>query len=67
MEIESVYCAVRTACLNVSRFNLSLRSAHTVYLCAVYGSQNKERLFPYTVLTDWFFNWDGECLLRGTS
>jgi hypothetical protein len=28
-----------------------LRSAHTVYLC---GYHNKQRLFPYTVLTDWF-------------
>jgi hypothetical protein len=28
-----------------------LHSAHTAYLC---GSQNKQRLFPYTALTDWF-------------
>ena len=27
-----------------------LRSAHTVYLCV----QNKQRLFHYTALTDWF-------------
>ena len=27
---------------------------HTVYLCVFYGSQNKQRLFPYTALTDWF-------------
>jgi len=25
-----------------------------LYLCALYGSQNKQRLFPYTTLTDWF-------------
>jgi hypothetical protein len=31
-----------------------LRSAHTVYLCVLCGSQNKQRLFPYTALTDWF-------------
>ena len=31
-----------------------LRSAHTVYLCVLYGSENKQRLFPYTALTDWF-------------
>jgi hypothetical protein len=31
-----------------------LRSAHTVYLSIVCGSQNKQRLFPYTTLTDWF-------------
>jgi len=48
-ETESVYCAVRTGYLNVI-----LRSAHTVYLCVLCGSQNKQRLFPYTVLTDCF-------------
>jgi hypothetical protein len=31
-----------------------VRSAHTVYLCVLCGSQNKQRLFPYTALTDWF-------------
>jgi len=31
-----------------------LPSAHTVYLCVLYGSDNKQRLFPYTALTDWF-------------
>jgi len=31
-----------------------LRSAHTAYLCVLCGSQNKQRLFPYTTLTDWF-------------
>ena len=31
-----------------------LRSAHTLYLCVLCGSQNKQRLFPYTTLTDWF-------------
>ena len=31
-----------------------LRSAHTVYLCVLCGSQNKQPLFPYTTLTDWF-------------
>jgi len=31
-----------------------LRSAHTVYLCVLYISQNKQRLFPYTALSDWF-------------
>ena len=33
---------------------LALLSAHTVYLCVLYDSRNKERLFPYTALTDWF-------------
>jgi len=30
------------------------RSAHTVYFCVLCGSQNKQPLFPYTTLTDWF-------------
>ena len=45
-----------------------LRSAHTVYLCVLCGSENKQRLFHCTALTDWlvFYNWDGVCLLLGT-
>ena len=31
-----------------------LRSAHTLYLCVLCGSENKQPLFPYTTLTDWF-------------
>ena len=31
-----------------------LHSSHTVYLCVLCGCQNKQRLFPYTALTDWF-------------
>ena len=31
-----------------------LRSAHTLYLCVLCGSENKQRLFPHTALTDWF-------------
>ena len=27
---------------------------HTAYLCVLGGSENKQRLFPYTALTDWF-------------
>jgi len=48
-ETESVYCAVR----NGSLYTILL-SAHTVYLCVLCGSQNKQRLFHYTALTDWF-------------
>jgi len=32
----------------------NLRSAHTVYLRVLCGSQNKQKLFPHTELTDWF-------------
>jgi len=27
-----------------------------LYLCVVCGSENKQRLFPYAALTDWFYN-----------
>ena len=46
---ESVYRAVRTGSLNVI-----LRSSSALYLCVLCGSRNKQRLFPYTALTDWF-------------
>jgi hypothetical protein len=38
------------------------------YTRVLYGSENKQRLFPYTASTDWFFyNREGMCLLRGTT
>jgi hypothetical protein len=43
-----------------------LRSAHTMCLSVLCGSENKQRLFQCTALTDWFYNRDGVCLLRGT-
>jgi len=49
IEMECVYCAVRTGYLYII-----LRSAYTVYLCFLCGSENKQRLFPYTALTDRF-------------
>ena len=48
-ERQCVYRAVRTASLYII-----LRSAHTVYLCVLCGSENKQRSFPHTALTDWF-------------
>jgi hypothetical protein len=44
---------------------LYVLSTQCIYVCLC-GSENKQRLFPYTALTDWFYNRDGECLLRGT-
>jgi len=35
-------------------YSAILRSAHTVYLCVLCGSENKQQLLPYTALTDWF-------------
>jgi len=55
--MECVYCVVRTGSLCII-----LRSAHTVYLCVLCGSENKQRLFPYTALTDWFFITETECV-----
>ena len=48
-EKECVYCAVRTGSLYII-----LRSTHKVYLCVLCRSENKQRLFPYTALNDWF-------------
>ena len=31
-----------------------LHSAHTLYLSVLYGSKNKQQLFPWTASTDWF-------------
>ena len=53
-ETEFVYCAVRAEYLNIIQVTLSLRSAQSLYLCVLCGSENKQRLFPYTALTDWF-------------
>jgi hypothetical protein len=42
--------------ISAIRFNMNQisPSVHTVYLCVLCGSENKQRLFPYTTLTDWF-------------
>jgi hypothetical protein len=42
-----------------SREHKNPRSAHTVYLCVLCGSQNKQPFFAYTALTGWFYNRDG--------
>jgi hypothetical protein len=41
---------IRTATYNVQ----NLHYVHTVHLCVLCGSESKQRLFPYTALTDWF-------------
>ena len=53
------------SCHQVRR-SQTLRSAHSIYLCVLCESQNKQRLFPYTALIDWFCIRDRVCLLRGT-
>ena len=32
----------------------NIQQIYRVYLCVLCGSENKQRLFPYTALTDWF-------------
>jgi hypothetical protein len=48
------YIPMVTICTASFNFQQILRSAQTVYLCVLYGSENKQPLFPYTALTDWF-------------
>jgi len=45
------------------QFNIqqSYVSAHTVYLCVLCGSENKQRLFPYIALNDWYFVTETVC------
>jgi hypothetical protein len=38
----------------VTALTIKLCSGHTIYLCVLCGSQNKQRLFHCTALTDWF-------------
>jgi len=59
MNFIYVYCILNlqnpvvTICTASLTFKI-LRSAHIVYLCVLYGSENKERLFPNTAITDLF-------------
>ena len=49
-ETECIYCVVWTGSLYIM-----LHSAPPpVYLCVLCGSENKQQLFSYTALTDWF-------------
>jgi hypothetical protein len=52
---------VVTICTASLTFNNSTSFPHSVFsvLC---GSENKQRLFPYTALTDWFFTTETECV-----
>ena len=43
----------------------NLHSAHKVFLCVLYGSQNKEQIFPHVALII-FINNRGVYLLRST-
>jgi hypothetical protein len=56
--------AVCTTRLNTQQFYVL--PTERIYVCVLYRSQNKQRLFSYTTLTGWFYSRAGVCLLRGT-
>jgi len=80
--MKSIYSAVRTGSLNKAvcasslnptghvmhqQFNIhQLYALPTLYLCVLYLSENKQRLVPFTALTDWFYNREEKFLQRGT-
>jgi hypothetical protein len=49
--IQSQLVNLFTTTCNIKKI---LRSAHTVYLCFLYGSRNKQHLFLHAALTVWF-------------
>jgi hypothetical protein len=61
-------CKQTPYCLQHARHNTkTLHSAHKVYLCVSYDSQNKQRLFPQAALTSLFCSGDVMCFLWGTN
>ena len=50
----TVCSPVATVCTATLTFNSSTFCPHRLYLCVLCGSENKQRLFPYTTLTDGF-------------
>jgi len=44
---------IRTSRFNIQQLSV-LPTRFTSYLCVLYGSGNKQKLFPYIALTDWF-------------
>ena len=61
LDIWNKVITIPTARVNIRKFYISARP---VWLCILCGSENKQRLLPYTTLT--FYNWEVVCLLRGT-
>ena len=50
LTFKSLAVSLRTSGFNIQKFYVML----TLRLCVLYGSQNKQRLLPYTSLADWF-------------
>jgi hypothetical protein len=44
-----------------------LLCVHRINIRTLYGSQNKEKLFPCAALTDWFYKRDVICLQRSVN
>jgi len=63
----TLYNPVVTIYTTSLTFNNSTFCPHSV--CILCGSQNKQRLFSYTTLIDWFYNGDGVflCAVRAES
>jgi len=61
VQVPTVFICTTT--LNIKKFYVLPTPLYFRVLC---GSQNKQRLFSYTSFSDWFYNRDGVCLLRGT-
>ena len=60
-ETECVYCAVRAEYLNIIQVTLSLRSAHTVFMCFVWISEQTANISLHS--TNWFvFITETECV-----
>ena len=50
LTFQSPRLTLCTTSFNIHKFCVLL----TTHLCVLCGSENKQRLFPYTALTDWF-------------
>jgi hypothetical protein len=64
-----INCAVLTYSYHVMYCQFNIQKFYvllTQCVCVLCGSEDKQRLFPYTALTDWFLKRGEVCLLRGT-
>jgi hypothetical protein len=55
--VKSLTLSERETLCTTNFITRYLNLAHKAYLCVPYGSHNKQRLFPYTALTDWALWW----------
>ena len=50
LTFQSLAVTLRTTMFKIQKFCTLIR----LHLCVLYQSQNKQQLYPYTALTDWF-------------